>query len=369
MINIANVITISVSTPPAGLAPYSINNLACFTKDTPVNVGITDYAIYTNPTDVLADWGSASKVYGAAVAVFSQSPNILTGGGKFVVFINGPSEALVTAIGRVKDKVYFGGLSYTYSAGSSEVIAAVEYCQSIMKLAFVVSSTELDLDSGILFDLKDQTLNKGRGLYYSASAGAEEMKWAYAGRGMSTNFEGSNTAQTMHLKQLSGVSSDDISQTVLEKCKTVGADVYVSVAGRPTVMSYGANSFFDDVYNLDWFIGALEIAGFNFLAQTSTKIPQTEDGMNGLKGAYRNICRRAVSNRFVAPGAWNSSDTFGSPEDFKRNIADFGFYIWSSPVALQSQADRELRKAPLVQVAIKYAGSIHSSDVIININR
>jgi hypothetical protein len=369
MINITNVITISVSTPPAGLAPYSVNNLACFTKDTPVNVGITSYAVYTNPTDVLADWGSASKVYEAAVAVFSQSPNILTGGGKFIVFINGPSEDLATAIARVKDIIYFGGCSYTFSAGSSEVIDAAEYCQSVMKLLFIVSSTESDLDSGLLFDLQDQTLTKGRGLYYSASAGANEMKWAYAGRGMSTNFNGSNTSQTMHLKQLPGVSSDDISQTVLEKCKDVGADVYVAIAGRPSVMSYGKNSFFDDEYNLSWFVGALEVAGFNFLAQTSTKIPQTEDGMNGLKGAYRDVCRRAVSNRFVAPGTWNSPDTFGSPEDFKRNIADFGFYVYSAPVALQSQADRESRIAPLVQVAVKYSGSIHSSDLIININK
>ena len=369
MINITNIINVSVSTPPAGLAPYSINNLACFTKDTPVNPAITSYAIYTNPTDVLADWGSASAVYEAAVAIFSQSPNILTGGGKFIVFVNGVSEDLADAIARVKDIVYFGGCSYTYSADSVEVLAAATYCQAERKLLFVVSYTEADLDSGLLFNIQDQTLTKTRGLYYSASSGAEEMKWAYAGRGMSTNFNGSNTAQTMHLKQLPGVSSDDLSQTVLEKCEDVGADVYVSIVGRSSVMSFGANSFFDDEYNMNWFTSALEVAGFNYLAQTGTKIPQTEEGMDGLKAAYADVCRRAVSNRFVAPGAWNSPDTFGNPEDFKRNISDFGFYVYSAPVALQSQADRESRVSPLVQVAIKFSGAIHQSDVIVNLNR
>jgi hypothetical protein len=134
-------------------------------------------------------------------------------------------------------------------------------------------------------------------------------------------------------------------------------------------MSFGANSFFDDEYNMNWFTSALEVAGFNYLAQTGTKIPQTEEGMDGLKAAYADVCRRAVSNRFVAPGAWNSPDTFGNPEDFKRNISDFGFYVYSAPVALQSQADREARVAPLVQAAIKFAGSVHTSDVIVNINK
>lgn len=369
MLNITNIITISISNPPAGLAPYSVNNLACFTKDTPIE-SITDYAVYTNPTDVMTDWGSGSAVYEAAVAVFSQSPNILTGGGKFIVFINGASEDLADAIARVQDTVYFGGCSYTYDADAAEVIAAAEYCQSIKKLLFVVSYTASDLDAaGLLYDIQDQTLTKTRGLYYSSSAGAQEMKWAYAGRGMSTNFNGSNTAQTMHLKQLSGVSSDDISQTIYGKCEDVGADVYVSIAGRASVVSFGANSFFDDEYNMNWFVGALEVAGFNYLAQTSTKIPQTEEGMNGLKGAYRAICQKAVSNRFIAPGVWNSSDTFGNPEDFKRNIADFGFYIYSSPIAEQTQADRELRVSPLVQIAVKFAGAIHKTDAIININK
>jgi len=369
MLNISNIITISVSTPPAGLAPYSINNLACFTKDTPI-ASITDYAVYTNSTDVLTDWGSSSEVYKAAVAVFAQSPNIKTGGGKFVVFINGPSEDLADAIARVKDTIYFGGCSYTYSADAEEVLAAATYCQSISKLLFVVSYDSDDLEEdGLLYDIQDQTLTKTRGLYYSSSTDSESMKWAYAGRGMSTNFSGSNTAQTMNLKQLSGISSDDISQTVYGKAEAVGSDIYVSIAGRSSVISFGANSFFDDEYNMNWFIGALEVAGFNYLATTSTKIPQTEEGMNGLKGAYRAVCQRAVSNRFVAPGTWNSGDTFGDPEDFVRNIADFGFYIYSSPIAEQSQAEREARESPLVQIAIKFAGAIHTTEAIININK
>jgi hypothetical protein len=109
------------------------------------------------------------------------------------------------------------------------------------------------------------------------------------------------------------------------------------------------------------------VAGFNFLAQANTKVPQTESGMDGLKGAYRQVCQQAVSNQYVAPGTWNSGSTFGNLVDFINNITGVGYYIFSSPIATQSQATRQARQAPLVQIAIKEAGAIQESTVIVNV--
>lgn len=380
MIDITNVVNVSVAVPPAGLAPYSVNNLACFTKETPVVALSGDYAAYTNPSAVKAQWGSGSKVYAAALAVFSQSPNILTGGGLFIAVpvtlgvvggtgLTGPDETFADAIERAADLVYFGGCSYTWDA-SAEIEDAADVCQTLGKLLFVTSSTEADLlTSGLFYDIQDQGLTYTRCLFHTASAQLDAFRWGYAGRAMSTNFAGSNVAGTMHLKTLVGVSSDiDLTQTMLLEADAVGADVYVNIAGQSCVLSYGANSFFDDVYNLMWMVSALQVSGFNFLRQTSTKIPQTEAGMDGLKGAYRAVCRAAVTNGFLAAGTWTGSDTFGDPEDFHRNIADFGFYVYSAPVALQAAADRAERIAPVVQIALKYAGAIHSSSVIVQFN-
>jgi len=85
IINISNVINVSVLAPPAGLAPYSQNNLLCLTTDVPV-ASLGDVTAYSSAQDVAADWGTSSNVYKSAAAVFSQSPNILTGGGLFCVF-------------------------------------------------------------------------------------------------------------------------------------------------------------------------------------------------------------------------------------------------------------------------------------------
>ena len=371
IINITNVINVSVMAPPAGLAPYSVNNVVCFTDATPVIPLSGDYAVYSNSRDVAAQWGNSGKVYDAAVSIFSQAPNILTGGGLFIVVPMLSGEKLAAAMTRAQGLVYFGACSYTMGGlSAADILDAGDVAESDRKLLFVVKSDPAVLSSpGLFYAVQDSTLNHVRCLFYTGLE-TEAYKWAYIGRAMSTNFSATNTTITMNLKQLVGVPSDvGLTQSILEAAKAVGADVYANIAGRASVLSNGANGFFDDVYNLDWFVGALQVSGFNFLARTSTKIPQTESGMAGLKGAYRNVCQRAVSNAFVAPGAWTSPDTFGNPTDFIRNVADFGYYIFSTPVDLQDPADRAQRKAPVVQIAIKYAGAIHSSDVLVYINQ
>jgi hypothetical protein len=299
----------------------------------------------------------------------------LTGGGLFIVIpmLTGSfaAETLAEAIVRAQTIVYFGGFSYAYTLDTGEAAAAATAAQTARKLFFLTSSTVADIEASGLFDaVFDAKQTYTRCLYHSTADELDSFRWAYAGRGMSTNFSGSNTTSTMNLKQLTGVLADEtIDQTTLGKAKVVGADIYVNIAGRASLLSYGANGFFDDMYNLSWFVGALEVAGFNYLATVSTKIPQTEAGVDGLKGALRNVCSTAVKNAFIAPGEWTSPDTFGDPVDFKRNIKDIGYYLYSAPVALQSSADRTARECPVVSVAIKYAGAIHTVDCLIYVNQ
>jgi hypothetical protein len=173
----------------------------------------------------------------------------------------------------------------------------------------------------------------------------------------------------MALKTLTGVQPDpSMTQTLYNEALAAGADCYVSYQGDPAATSFNANQYFDDVYNLQWFVGALQVAGFNYLAQTGTKVPQTESGMDGLKGAYQSVCQQAVINQYAAPGTWNSSTTFGNQTNFLANIANVGYYIYSTPISQQSQAARVARQAPVVQIALKAAGAIQSSSVIVNVN-
>ena len=382
MIDITNVINISLVTSPAGLAPYSINNLVCFTKDTPAVALGADYAVYASASDVLTAFG-ASETYNAAVAVFSQSPNVISGGGFFIVIPMLTGEVLEQAIVRAEGLVYYGACSHTYTLGITgptgftgatganlEAIRAMGVAESSGKILFLSTALTSDLTTpGLAFKAKDLSYDHSRVLFHTVADELDDFRWGYAGRAMSTNFSGSNTTATMNLKSISGVASDTgMSQTLLTAAKAVGADCYVNIAGQACVMSYGANQFFDDVYNLDWVLGSLEVAGFNYLRTSGTKIPQSESGVAGLKAAYQSVLTQATSNGFLAPGSWTGSDTFGDPETFRANIASNGYYIYSQPITEQSAADRLLRKAPVCQIAMKYAGAIHSSNVLVSVN-
>jgi len=283
------------------------------------------------------------------------------------------TEKLGAAITRTLSLVQYFGIFTSEITTEADMLLAAAVVQSELKMLFVVSRTEADIAVGGMLDLlRSNGYTRTRGLYYETttdSLALREMA-SYIGRALSTNFKGSNTTQTMHLKDLTGVVADpSMDQTTLDKALAAGADTYPSIQGVAKTFCSGLNNFFDDVYNLLWFIGDLEVNGFNYLATVSTKIPQTESGTSGLKGAYRKSCEAAITNLFVAPGAWNSATTFGNQADMLANISQRGYYIYSAPVSKQSQVSREAREAPLVQIAIKFAGAVHSSDIIININK
>jgi hypothetical protein len=370
-LSITNFVTVSVATPPVGLSQSAINNLLIFTKETPI-VGQGSYSVYLSPTAVANDWGTTSEVYQMANLIFSQSPNILAGNGVLIIATLGAGEALAAGIQRLNQLIFFGGVLWAgYAPGNPEVLAASAVVQVTKTLLFAPSNLLTDIQAGGLFQVVQASLfTYTRGLLYTISQQLSRFfAAAYAGRAMSVNFLGSNTTLTMHAKDLAGVLPDPgITQTVLTTCQTVGADVYTTFGPLSKVFSTGGNTFYDQIYGQTWLVFALQVAGFYAIATTSTKLPQTEPGMAVLKGAYITVLNQAVANGYVAPGAWNSSELFGDPVALVRNILQIGWYLYSQPVNQQLQSAREARQAPLIQIAAKLAGAVHSSNVIVSIN-
>lgn len=483
-LSLNNIITVSILSALRGLSNVNTSALALITDEVPIPNDYGVSRVYLDPQGVALDFGSNSETYRLAVVIFSQNPNILTGGGFLVVIPRDQTAAaqpatilssgtvdltqltasdynlnvdvdgggagdeligsvdttsLVTAAADLNSTaITAAGLVFTLSgevtsarvtlstiatgatksitigtAGTGTDIApvlglsgsatgadtgvervkdavirtngAVEYfgiclnekqtdanltelaatIQTMDKLLFVGSNLSGDI-AGIFKTITDSGYTHTRCMYYSiAENDALDFAAGYASRGLSVNYSGSLTAGTMHMKAIVGLVADSgLNQTTLDSCKNNGIDIYGDF-GVPKVFTSGANGFFDFVYMSLAFKLQLTIAGFNALATTNTKLPQTEQGMNALKGAYRDVCVQFVNNGSFAPGAWNSPTTFGNPEDHIRNIAEVGYYVYSVPIAQQSQADRSARIAPLVQIAGKSSGAIHKSDVTV----
>lgn len=371
-LNIANVVNISVAQPPAGLADYKINNLLYMTKEVPLVSQPLGYGVYLDPQSVGVDYGTGSEAYNAAILIFSQTPNILNGDGQLIIAPMAGGDTITTVLQTIGPKIYFGGALYGgYAPNDAEILAGAIAFQAAQKMLFISQDQTSVLNSGSLYALiQAASEHYARMLLYTVGAPqARLMAAAYASRAMSTDFTGSQTTATMHLKELIGIIPDPgITQTILTLADTVGADLYVYIGPLPKVWSSGGNVFYDQVYGTLWLIFALQVAVFNSLATTPTKVPQTEPGMALLTNACSRVCQQAVTNGFSAPGAWNSPQLFGDPADLIRSVLQRGFYIYHQPVNQQSQTQRIARVAPLLQIALKLAGAIQKANVIVYLN-
>ena len=489
---ITNVINITIENVPTGLAIPNVNNLLLLTTDTPTNLEV--FGDYVSAAQVAANYGTSSTTAAMANAIFSQTPNPLSGGGQLIVApfnptnpavsatngtwvsesltsnlagiigitngdwkvtlnggtaknltnlnfsqcttlpqvaavlqaalidctvtatssvltitsnkvgssssvavasysgggtdLNGSSyfagasgtataganssgETIATAIARLLPQAFFAGVITNLNIEDAAITAAATavQAQDMLFLHHCASSTDI---AGIITTVQEALQTKTRLLPYitGGQSVANLYKAAYAGRGFSEDFTGTDTSFTMHMKQLANVNPDPgITQTLLTATETAGGDPYISIQGYPMVFSTGGNDYFDNEYSNLALKFALEIAGFNHLAQTNTKVPQTEQGMNGLKAAYITVLEQFVNCGEIAPNSWGSSETFGDPATFLANIMQNGYYVYSLPVALQTEAARIARQAPLVQIAVKRAGAIQSSNVIVIINQ
>ena len=322
---------------------------------------IKSKTVGTSSTVALAAFAGGTDLSGAGY--FNTSAGTATAGA------NSSGETLAQAIDRTIGLVSYVGVISNLDLEDAVILSTANKIQALdmIYLQHVSSTSAI---AGIATTIQQATDTKTRILLYTPDlADANLMKAAYAGRAFSVDFSGSNTAGTMNLQPLSTIDPDPgMTQTIYSQLNAVGMDAYVSYAGVPSVYSTGGNDYFDNVYADVALKFALETAGFNFLRQTTTKVPQTESGMNGLKAAYAAALDQFVRNDSIAPGKWNSSDTFGDPVIFQQNVLNFGYYIYSIPVVLQNSSDRNQRKAPLVQIAVKRAGAIQSSDVLVIVN-
>jgi hypothetical protein len=484
---ISNIINVSITNTPSGLAERNVNSLGLFTTESPSN--IDPFRIYISATQVAEDFGTSSVTAQMANAIFAQTPNLRSGDGRLVIIpmvgsvsatqgdtvsadltanlaailavtdgdlrvtidgtnvdltnvdfsaatdmddvatilddllpnvivtaaanvltfkskkvgddsdviylalpagvgtdlagvgllnaagstptsgVDSSGETLLAAIARIEDQVSFTGIITNLEIEDDVINTTADAIQATDRMWLHHGSSNADI-AGIGTTIKTDGNKKTRYLLYTTSPQtANLMKSAYAGRAFSVNFNGTNTSQTMNLKQLVTIEPDPgITQTLYDAAEIAGVDLFVSYDGVASVFSTGGNDFFDNQYNDLALKFALETSGFNFLRQTNTKVPQTEPGMNGLKSAYSQVMERFVRVGAVAPGSWTASETFGDPEIFKENILNKGYYVFSIPIVDQSSVDRAARKAPLAQIAVKRAGAIHTSDVIVLVN-
>ncbi|WP_096967524.1 DUF3383 family protein [Escherichia coli] len=375
---VSNVVNVDVIMSPVAATGRNFGALLILGTSTviPVTERIRQYSAIE---DIGDDFGVDSPEYEAATIFFSQSPKpTLVYIGRWAKTLAegeaGAVETLLQAVNACLQYTNWYGLAIADSADLVEadvisVAAAIE-ASSLSRILAVTTADVNVLVAG-------NTDNIG---YKLKAAGYARTFWQYSssskyaaisafGRAFTVNFTGSNTTIILKFKTEPGITYETLTTAQAAAIDAINGNVYVYYANDTAIIQQGVmanGDFFDERHGLDWLQNYVQTNLYNLLYTSATKIPQTDAGVTRLMTNVEASLDQAVNNGLIAPGVWNGGP-IGQIES--GDTLTKGYYVYADAVANQAQSDREARKSPVIQAAIKLAGAIHYGDVQINVVR
>lgn len=257
-------------------------------------------------------------------------------------------------------------------ATNDEVLAVAAFIEGsgLARIYGVTTQATAVLDGVVTNDIASQLKALGyKRTFVQYSSSNPHAAASIFGRAFTVNFDGSNTTLTIKFKQEPGVAAESLTSTQAATLRDKNCNVFVKYNNDTSIIQEGVmvnGFFFDEVHGTDWLQNDVQTAIYNLLFTAPTKIPQTDAGVNVILTTISQRLAQGVVNGLIAPGVWNAPG-FGALQ--QGDTLDTGYYVYAPPVSSQSQADREARRAPVIQCAIKLAGAVHFVDCIINVNR
>lgn len=289
------------------------------------------------------------------------------------VYVGQVAETAVAAV--VALDSYLGqqwyGLNIPSAVNSDHLLVAAYIEAAAMKHIYGITTQDAGTlvaatTTDIGYQLK--ALGYARTMTQYSSSDANAVISAMA-RILTTNYNGNSTVITLKFKQEPGVVAESLSSNQAAAAEAKNVNLFVNYNNNTAILEQGVmanGTFVDIVTGTDWLAVILQRNIYNLLYTSTTKIPQTDAGMQLLTTACAAVCDQAVANGLLAPGVWNAGG-FGL-----LNQGDFmpkGYYIYNAPVSTQASADRTARLAMPIQIAAKLAGAIHSANVAVTVNQ
>lgn len=322
----------------------------------------------TGATSLLTYAGTATSGtdISSALGLSSSDSSVLTQGADASVL---SAETKLEALAAIKAELNFKGACFIDQILDADVpgIASWSSANDVLMYETFSGADYLEKDiTNPVWAVKLAGIDNFRCLY--SAAGNRKFSAAYMSRMHSVNQDGENTAITMNLKEIE-IVAEDYTQTEIDQAYAVGVDLYTTIKDVSVVLCSPANGFADYRYNVIALVDAVKTGNFNFLKTTTTKVPQTDDGISSIEDDTEKTLDRFIRNGVGAPGSWTLPDTFGDVDQFNTNIETKGYYVLAGDLAEQSTADRQNRISPVIQIAFKMAGAVHKEDIIIVVNK
>ncbi|ENG8967150.1 DUF3383 domain-containing protein [Salmonella enterica] len=375
---VSNVVNVDVIIGPRAATGRNFGSLLILGTSTVIPVK-ERLRLYSSKEDIGSDFGVDSPEYEAATVYFSQSPRpkeVYVGRWAKTLATGeaGAAEKLMDAVNAVMGYTNWYGLGIADKEDIADddwlkVAAAVE-ASGVSRILAITTSDPATMDATSTTDLayKLKAAKYGR-TFVQYSSSSKYVALSAFGRAFTVNFNGSNTTITLKFKQEPGIIHETLTTNQAAALDAKNCNVCVYYQNDTAILQQGVMSggdFFDERHGLDWLQNYVQTNLYNLLYTSTTKIPQTDAGVTRLLSSVEQSMDQSVTNGLVAPGVWN-----GGPIG-QLNSGDTltkGYYVYAQPISEQAQADREARKAPVIQVACKLAGAVHFADVQINVVR
>lgn len=375
---VSNVVNVDVIIGPRAATGRNFGSLLILGSSTVIPIA-ERIRLYSSAEGIGDDFGVDSPEYEAATVYFSQSPTpqqVYVGRwAKTLVSAEGGStETLLQAVNAVLNYTSWYGLAVADDEDIDDadwlsVAAAIE-SSSLSRILAITTQDPEAVNTTSTTDLayKLKAAKYGR-TFVQYSTSSKYAALSAFGRAFTVNFNGSNTTITLKFKQEPGITYETLDLNQAKALDAKNCNVYVYYENDTAILQQGVMSsgdFFDERHGLDWLQNYVQTNLYNLLYTSTTKVPQTDAGVTRLLSNVEKSMDQSVTNGLVAAGVWNGGP-IGQLDS--GDTLTKGYYVYAQPISEQAQADREARKAPVIQVACKLAGAVHFADVQINVVR
>jgi hypothetical protein len=360
---ISDIVNVVITVSPGATVRAGFN-LGLIIGTSTIISGITRVLTYASMTEMTNDgWVGDEPEYLAAQLYFAQSakPKRVAIGRWDDTGTETAAQA-VAACRAINNEWYSCLVTDADKADVLAVAAVIEAAIPASVQFFTTKDSDAKAGtSGNVFEtLKSAGYRRTLGQWSSVDYAAA----AIMGYAMGANTGLENSAFTLMFKGETGVTTEPLTSTELGHIKTDNGNAYVNLGLTYDIFETGTmadGTPFDEVLNLDVLANDIQIAVMDALVN-APKIPQTDEGVELLKGVIIQACERARTIGFLAPGIWTAATIL---QLVTGDTLSTGYMVQAETIASQSSADVAARKAPPIYAAVKLAGAIQS--VLINI--
>lgn len=327
--------------------------------------------VYGNMEEVAVDHASATDVYAAALAAFSQNPRPLQIKVGYIDFDSVESTAQdlqneLNAINEQDTDWYW--LTLTKSLRDLAALdGAIEWIEAQSKQALFDSNdvaTESATDTTSI-----AARNKGQfertSIFYHPDE-EEHLGVATAARLGTFNFDQADSNYTAKYKKVLGVAPVNLGSAVVQaitgftpalgQSDTAGhmANTYVDIGGQYFLVEGSTltpNVFIDEVHASDWIIARTEEETLAVLLNNNA-VPFTDAGMELLASGARIVMRQAFRAGLVADDLNPETGLYEAATEFTIPS------VFDVP-----ESQRKARIAPEIAVRFRYRGAVHYTTI------